>query len=311
MRYYTKEWIQLLQETDLTTGLKKIPDKEYTMDEIIELITQKIDQWVKEEKREYNRKPLALDVRLAMLDEVELEDILCVDEDTGELYTPKNKDEIVEYTKLMYQVEMEEYENRRPFDEWEAHEIYIRQFSERVSNAFHMYPDWVLDAVDVRLLAIDLLPASEYAKLKEQEKKSRAAQRKIEREAEKSAQYQEERVDPKIWNGFSFHDDFVLAARKSKKNYEIILRKCEFIPGREASYETVIFHNAVVLEKDEDLYTRKSKSEDGWISNCTYLYDEIYLRDDSRYEIHMMLYQGGEKYLTIECDDVSFLPTIL
>ena len=34
MRYYTKEWYALMQRQNYTSGLKKIPDKVYTDEEI-------------------------------------------------------------------------------------------------------------------------------------------------------------------------------------------------------------------------------------------------------------------------------------
>ena len=34
MRYYTKEWYELMQKTELTAGLRKVPDKKYTKKDI-------------------------------------------------------------------------------------------------------------------------------------------------------------------------------------------------------------------------------------------------------------------------------------
>lgn len=317
MRYYTKEWYDLMQKQDYTLCMKKIPDKKYTDKDIKELYNKELKKWVSQAKREYNQPPFEFDMDIEeMLNdgELDLDDIIMVDQAANTCRKPVSIEEVLEQTREENRQRLEEFENRPPFDEEEVKREFYDMYKNKQRALY--FPKWVLESVDKRLLALDLLPESTYNRLRAEEKEVKKQFKAIERAADKAARKEAQRVPERILEAFCFHDAAVLSLKMHKNNMVMELKLGGVAFEDETTYRRVIFYNAEVIENEVKNSIRREKeilpSEDEneinesteW-SNCWYLYDEIYALDDERYEEHMMMDVNGLRYVTVRCSDVS------
>lgn len=70
-----------------------------------------------------------------------------------------------------------EYENRPPFDPSETIRLFEESYRTRMKYGGSRFPGWVLEKVDRRLLALNLLPESVYSLLKMEERANQKALR--------------------------------------------------------------------------------------------------------------------------------------
>ena len=92
MRFFTKEWYELMQHTDDTMLLRKIPDREYSDDDIAALYKKEEKRFIVSERRDYNRPPILLtDVLDLTSMPFDPEDWLDIDEKTGEAIRLESK----------------------------------------------------------------------------------------------------------------------------------------------------------------------------------------------------------------------------
>ena len=316
MRYYTKEWYDLMQKQDYTLCMKKIPDKKYTDKDIKELYNKELKKWVSQAKREYNQPPFEFDLDIEeMLNdgELDLDDIIMVDEAANTCRKPTSVEEVLEQTREENRQRLEEFENRLPFDEEETKKEFYDMYKNKQRAV--CFPKWVFESVDKRLLALDLIPESTYNRLKVEEKETKKQFKAIESAAYKAAKKEAARISERILEAFCFHDAAVLSLKKHEKNMVMKLNIGGVAFEDETTYRKVIFYDAEIIENEVKNSIRRKKeilpSEDEneingseeW-SNCWYLYDEIYALEDGRYEIHMMMEVNGLRYVTVRCSDV-------
>ena len=57
MKFYTKEWYELMQRQNYTSGLKKIPDKVYTDDDIQAFYDKDLKAEVAHDRKIHNTPP--------------------------------------------------------------------------------------------------------------------------------------------------------------------------------------------------------------------------------------------------------------
>ena len=308
MRFYTKEWYKLMQHYDDTMCMKRIPDRDYSDKEIKELFEKKLKAEVSRDRREHNRPPSILDLS----DRLTPENF----DPTAWLVFPENEEPrhpiCAEEVRLQMDRDRkqaeENFANRPPFDPAESEALFREDYKSRLHNSRWVFPAWVCQQVDRRLLALALLPDSVFRKLKEEGKQNRKTIRKIERAAEKELSRQQ--IPDRICDAFHFHDSALLSLRKRRLNYEMLLRKDGGWFGEGVTpFIKVIFTDAVLLEREKGLTPRVQRGEDGTLhSNCTYLYQEMYAAQDG-YEIHMMFTTAKWSelaYLTVKCRDILF-----
>ena len=170
---------------------------------------------------------------------------------------------------------------------------------------FSHYPQWVQDAVDPRLLALNRIPESSYKRLKKEEQANRRAFERI--NAKAAAVLEQQDIPEDIRSQFSFHDASVLVIKKVRSDVEVYLRKDGGWIGDTTPYIKIIFKNVRHIDREKGFSLRPKLDANGDLrTNCTYLYDELY-HDENGYQTHMMFWTPKAlRYLTICSEDVHF-----
>ena len=273
MRFYTKEYYTLMMGLGTVDMYEPIIDKDYTDDEMEELYQKALDKYIEEERASYDEPP-----------------VLFVDEDG-------NAEDLEDF-----EAEVEEFENREPFDEKEAAEEFEDLYKDNLEEPDEDLPDWVKETVDPRILAMYFMPEKIYRKLAEEDK---ANEEKFEALDEKADEALEDmRGDlPEEYEELmdlleELENAYVIEAAIGSGEIELKLEGWDD-EGEEAVFK-LRFDEAEVLE-NEGIEAHSEKDEDGDIeSDCELLYSEIYV-EDGRPEFHMLFDNNGLKYLTFRC----------
>ena len=267
MKYYTKEWYELLQAWGLSGDLKKIPDAVYTTADIEKLYKKKLKKEIAFERDSYNQEPFFLTV-----DDMLTEDNFCpddwlfIDEITGDVKRPVDINEVRQQLEKDRKRAFEEFENRPPFDPMDTEKIFEEIYRTNIRTCKNNFPEWLLKSVDHRLLALGYLPETAYRKYHSEIREKKKKWEQINRAAEK------ERT-----------------------------RQC--IPDE--MMEAMALHDASLLSLKKGLRVRKYLQEGFYSSNSSFLYSEIYNSGEG-YEFHMMFATSKDlSYLTIACNDIS------
>lgn len=267
MKYYTKEWYELLQAWGLSGDLKKIPDAVYTTADIEKLYKKKLKKEIAFERDSYNQEPFFLTV-----DDMLTEDNFCpddwlyIDEITGDVKRPVDINEVRQQLEKDRKRAFEEFENRPPFDPMDTEKIFEEIYRTNIRTCKNNFPEWLLKSVDHRLLALGYLPETAYRKYHSEIREKKKKWEQINRAAEK------ERT-----------------------------RQC--IPDE--MMEAMALHDASLLSLKKGLRVRKYLQEGFYSSNSSFLYSEIYNSGEG-YEFHMMFVTSKDlSYLTIACNDIS------
>ena len=267
MKYYTKEWYELLQAWGLSGDLKKIPDAVYTTADIEKLYKKKLKKEIAFERDSYNQEPFFLTV-----DDMLTEDNFCpddwlfIDEITGDVKRPVDINEVRQQLEKDRKRAFEEFEHRPPFDPMDTEKIFEEIYRTNLRTCKNNFPEWLLKSVDHRLLALGYLPETAYRKY-----------------------HSEIHEEKKKWEQIN------RAAEKERT------RQC--IPDE--MMEAMALHDASLLSLKKGLRVRKYLQEGFYSSNSSFLYSEIYNSGEG-YEFHMMFATSKDlSYLTIACNDIS------
>lgn len=199
--------------------------------------------------------------------------------------------------------------NKHPFDPAETIKCFHDCYRGMLRYGAARFPEWVLDTVDKRLLALGRIPERAHKRLKQEEQANRKAFNKI--EAEAAAILEQQDIPDAIRSQFCFHDANVLAIKKVRFDVELYLRKDGGWPEDNTPYIKIIFKNVRKYEREKGFSLRPRLSEHGELgSGCVYLYDELYRNEDG-YEVHMLFWtRKSLRYLTIHCEDIQFQDNI-
>jgi len=275
MRIYTKEYYTLMMSLGIADIYEPVIDKDYTDEEIEELYQKALDKYIEEERADYDEPPKF---------------------DFDEAADPEYMD--------MLREELDEYENREPFDEEEAKEDFHETYTDNLEEPDEDLPDWVREAVDPRILAMYCIPEKLYRRLAEEDKANEEkfdildanADDALEEMMENLPEEYEELMDTLV----ELEDAYVLSIDRADDEIEMKLEGWDD-EGEEAVF-TLRFDETEILE-DEGAEAHAEKDEDGDTdSDCELLYSEIYT-EDGRPEIHMMFDNNGLKYLTFRCEE--------
>lgn len=305
MKYYTKEWYHLMQKTDYTCGTKKIPDKDYSAEEIEAFYDKALKKMIAEEKKYYNEPPFFLfgaeDIDSESTD---LADWIFVDEETGTFISPKSYEELkahMEKEQLAVQVE---YENRPPFDPAETIQMFEECYRNRIKYGDSGFPDWMESKVDKRLLALDLLPESVYLQLQKEEKNNRAALRAVNKKAEREWKKQQKKIPERVYEALPYHDSCILSLKRQGKNAVMVICADGVCEESANPYDKVVFTDVISYEREKGMRIRVYEYQGRFTSNCMYLYDEVYMLEDGSYEFHFLVSTRELRYVTIRCHDI-------
>lgn len=286
MRYFNKEWYELMQKQFMTDGITEILDKEYCDKEIEELYNKELKKEIERAYEDYNTPPdySFLEELINGDEPFELEDWLIVDEDNDKTIVPTSKEQVIVNISKEKERDLEEFNNRPPFDEKETIENFEQAYKAMIEIKDY-YPKWVYDEVDNRLIALNLLPKGVLKKLRAEEKENKKRFDKIMKEARKVLNKQD--VPEKIQNQLSLHDDRITAFEKQGNNYVMT------IENYDDEVIQIVFEEADIIEFEELDF-----------ENCYWLYEEIY-KENNMYEVHIMVDSNGLKYVTVRCEEIE------
>ena len=304
MKYYTKEWYELLQAWGLSGDFKKIPDAVYTTADIEKLYKKKLKKEIAFERDSYNQEPFFLTV-----DDMLTEDNFCpddwlyIDEITGDVKRPVDINEVRQQLEKDRKRAFEEFENRPPFDPMDTEKIFEEIYRTNIRTCKNNFPEWLLKSVDHRLLALGYLPETAYRKYHSEIREKKKKWEQINRAAEKERTRQ--CIPDEMMEAMALHDASLLSLKRSGKNIVMIVRKDGMWLDEPTPYRKLIFKKAEILEQEKGLRVRKYLQEGFYSSNCSFLYSEIY-NSGGGYEFHMMFATSKDlSYLTIACNDIS------
>ena len=307
MKFYTKEWYELMQRQNYTSGMKKIPDKVYTDEEIKAFYDKDLKDEIARDRRIHNTPPLAHDWEDKLLtpERFSPDMFLFENEETGELFHPETPEIARQYLDEVRRRAQEQFAARPPFDPAETIECFRDCYKAQLRYGFRHLPMWVQESVDKRLLALNRIPESAYKRLKKEEQANRRAFNKIMTKADAVLERQD--IPEEIRSQFCFHDAAVLAIKKVRSHVELYLRKDGGWPDDTTPYIKINFRNVRQFDREKGFSLRPKLDKDSDLhTGCTYLYDELYRTEDG-YEVHMLFWTPKAlRYLTICSEDVEF-----
>lgn len=331
MRYYTKEWYELMQALGTSEMFEPIIEKEYSDEEFEQLYCEMLEKHIQEERDLYDEPPVFdLDEWKEEFprEEFDPEYFLIgeIDEDGEEydLRNPESYEELLQFQIDEYEHQWKEFEERPPFDEEEAREEFEDDYNESLEEPDEDIPAWIRESVDPRLIALGLLPERVYKKLLDEEEEM---ERRFD-ELDEIADMEYESLYEDLLEG----DEDAAAELPEGIDYDELIRNIEDLNAVDGDYvaevrildgdlvivfsgwdeegdeivRTAFFENAEILE-DDGLEITTERDEDGDIvSDCDFTAHELYCLDDGKYEVHMLFENKGLKYLTFRCDFISF-----
>ena len=313
MRYYTKEWYTLLQQVGLSELFEPVLDKDYTDEEIEALYQDMMEKQVQEEHDLYDEPPFVLTEE----DEIDPEDfdpkdyfVGIIDEDGEiEVRNPESYEEFLEFQKREMEEMLFDYENREPFDEEEARAEFAEDYQDNLEEPDEDIPQWIMDTVDPRLIAMWVLPESAYRRLAEEDAEMQERFDELDDAADEAMEDFYESITSDeladlIDDLEEMTGDYVVAYIEAGDEIELSFSGWD--EDGEEVRRSIFMNDAEILEK-EPLDLQVETDEDGdTISNCDLVESEFYLEDDM-FELHFLFDNEDEglKYLTVRCGEIT------
>lgn len=285
MKYFNKEWYELMQKQFMTDEIIEILDKDYSDKEIEELYNAELKKEIERAYEDYNTPPdySFLEKLINGKEPFNPEDWIIVSEEE-KIIVPTSKEQVIENFLKEKEKSLEEFNNRIPFDEKSVEEDFEETYKIMLEDKEH-FPEWVYDEVDNRLIALNLLPKNILKRLRAEEKVNKKKYEKIIKKANKDLSRQDK--DRDLFTKLSFHDYRIIGFDKKEDNYEMT------IENYEDNLIKIIFENAKIIEY-----------EDIDFKNCFWLYEEVY-KNNNMYEVHLMVDSNGLKDLTLKCKEIK------
>ena len=316
MRYYTKQWYDLMQRLDYCICMKPIADKDYTDVDISALYDKCLKREVERARREYDTPPQYLSID----DGLELGDIYIFDQKSGVMKRPDSLEQVKAMVDAERARDLSEFESRPPFNESEAVSGFEDGYMARLEYEYRRFPEAEISGVDRRLIALGFLPRSVYDRLKDMSKANKREFDAINRAAGRALRAAARAVPKRVTEAFDgLHDADINSIEKVGADVVVTLELCGAVfsdaeldtddgdlfigvangeatgvePGQ-PSTRRIVFKSAEIVERDEAEL----------VGGAIWLYDELYPADGG-YEAHIMYECDGLKYLTVRCADIS------
>lgn len=283
MRYLTKEWYDLCQQTDLHLGMRVHKDTVRKDENLyLRLNKRKEREFIKIQREVYD-----VDPRFML-------------EEDGSVFVPADKfisgDEVSEEDMVVYNMPIEEkdrinklieeYDSRPPFDvdkcRIEFNEV---QESNLIDIANQLPKELYSQIADPRVFALGYCTREILSQLKRYSRKNEKRVHQVLSEHTKIQQEQD--IPTKLLERFGFHDCEVT---NFEFNNDIVL--CMNTSGGFSEYNKIIFHDAKIIKQEKSL------------EGSIWLYDELY-RNPSGYEVHVLLVNDSVHELTINCKNIT------
>lgn len=299
MKYFTKEYRNALQNVGLVEGYEILEHENIDIDF---LYKQKEDEFVEHERAIYDSPPIHENDLFSDI-ELVLEDILLsdFDEEVNEVNFrhPESFEEWEKYKEANHKRRLEEYENREPFDEKEARELFKINFDIAVKDKWQM-PEWVYEKVDARLIALYYLPKDIYKELENLSKDSERIIEEIDQLEEKEPY--NKLIPEEIIELLELHDANLLKIEEQDRSIflNIIYGPASSLEG----HQRIEFINAEILANE---IGHVVIDENGF-SNVYFIAREAYNYGDC-FGFHFLLDsyvedEGESMYLTIRAKDL-------
>ncbi len=293
MKYLTKEYYKDIDDLmPFDTMFNLIEDKSYSDEEIKEMYEKEKEKFISENEEYYNTAPENEEYEEAL--GLELEDILIGDlsEDGTEenLRRPSSWDEYYLYKETEHQRNLEEFMSRPPFDKRECEKDFEDSYQTFLDKESHDFPEFVFEQVDMRLLAMNLMPKSVHKKLEKENKKREKLIEKKEKEVKKRLKKHTDYTVYEILEDYfrSYNNLVEIKVDKNGKAYFYLNDKERFLS----------FENPEFLENE--------------VATChdrLYVYGHEVYDVEEGYEVHFVLFDdrdGEYKYITVKCSNLSF-----
>lgn len=283
MRYLTKEWYELGQNTDLHfdmrvyRGAKRYNDALYSR-----LYKRKEKEFVESEREMYD-----LDPRF-MLEQDESELVSLDAFVNGEAIN--DEDIIIHHMSSEEKEDIQklitEYDNRPPFDDEKCRERFKFIQEIAIKETVNKVPHKLFQQIaDVRVFSLGYCTKDIFKQLKTL---SVINEKEIDRIFNEYSKVQDEENIPQlIKERFGFHDCELTEYTVGKK--DIILRMDT--SGGFTNFNEIIFTESEIIKQE------------GQILGSIWLYEELYRTEDG-YEVHILFADEGMPELIIRCKDI-------
>ena len=146
MKYYTKDWYNLMQKCDYTLAMKKIPDKAYSEDEIKTFYNKALKKEIALRREGYNDQP-DYTALFDMLDENDFDPIdwVLIDESKGIGRFPQSKEEVRAFYEAEKKRKEQEFINRGPFNATSVADDFKSLFKHRLKLVVDEFPKWTIE----------------------------------------------------------------------------------------------------------------------------------------------------------------------
>lgn len=282
MKYLTKEWYDLSQQTGLHFG-KRVHKGAHVHDEALyqRLYKRKEKEYVNFQRELYNTDPRFM-LKSDGMTLVPLSKVL----DEGEI---AEEDTIIHHMSAEERDRIEaliaEYDRRPPFDETDCKQQFHESVEWGSKAAAAKLPHELLTQIaDIRVFALGYCTKEVLLQLKKQ---SIENEQKVKSTMEQYAKAQQaQHIPESIRSKFNFHDCTVTALDVGE---HIVVRLDT--RGGFTNTNKVTFISAEMMKQDEG------------IAGCHWIYDELYRIDDG-YEVHVLFAGQRMPEMIIRCRDI-------
>ena len=284
MRYLTKEWYELCQQTGLHFGMR-VHNGVDIYDEALYLglYKRKEKEFVKMQREVYDVDPrfmleqdgctlVPLD-KFASCEEINEEDKVIYH------MLPEEKD--------LIQKLIDEYDVRPPFDEKKCREEFcIHQETTKKETTDKIPPKLLQQIADIRVFSLGYCTKEILSQLKGLSKENEKKMNRVLDEYSKAQQ--EENIPQLIRERFGFHDCEVTEFTVGKNDVVMHLDT----RGGFTNFNMITFATSEIIKQEDH------------IVGSTWLYEELY-RTENGYEAHMLFWtDAGMSELIICCNDI-------
>lgn len=293
MRYLTKAYFQYMDDLmPFDTMYNPIKDRIYSDKDIQKIYQQEKDEYISDQEDFHNTAPEYEEFEKEL--GLELTDIWIADllEDGSEVNFrhPSSWGEYEVYKKMEHQRALEEFQARPPFDRSAVEEDFEDSFRFLLDPENHELPDFVFEQVDIRLLALHLMPQSVFEKLEKENRKREKWIGDKERETKKQLKENSNNAAYEMLAAYLYAANGLVEIKHDPDGTCTL-----YLEDKE---RFIMFEKAEVLENEV-----QSCHED------LYIYGHEVYDLEKGYEVHFILFDdldGQYKYLTLSCSNFSF-----
>ncbi len=264
----------------MSEDLEYIEDHQISEEFINRLIEENKLQYINEMIESFENENSSLDLLIDM-----------IDRDNEEL-SVEEKQEILDNFKEDY-IEDEE---PKVLEIDDLSKEYDESFRNQLEHINDLYPQFLIDKVDSRLLVLNYVPKSLKVDIEAFDAETEKEVEVFENRISKHLETEVDSISPIITENLTHNLDEVTGFEVVNGKGILKISRDDFPYSDKQFNDQVIFHDCVVLENEVTF------GED-----FTYIIEsEIYLKENGLYEVHLLFEQEEQYYLTLECSDISF-----